>query len=76
MALTRIAWDIAEGEFSNDVFNEEPFLLGSSDQIASYRGGRIGRAKSFTIGIEVPITSGQKRKAIEFMPDPFVKTTE
>ena len=31
-------------------FNEEPFRLGSYDQIANFRGGRAGRAKSFTIG--------------------------
>ncbi|MCY3604098.1 MAG: AAA family ATPase [Chloroflexi bacterium] len=31
-------------------FNEEPFRLGSYDQIANYRGGRAGRAKSFAIG--------------------------
>lgn len=31
-------------------FNEEPFRLGSYGQIANYRGGRAGRAKSITVG--------------------------
>ena len=51
LALNRIAWDIAEGNLIGDFFNEEPFLLGSYDQIASYSGGKAGRAKSFLIGI-------------------------
>jgi hypothetical protein len=64
LALTRIAWDIAEGGFGEDIFNEEPFLLGSYDQIASYRGGRAGRANSFIIGLKVPITGSNKRSEL------------
>ena len=30
-------------------FNDPPFLLGAWDQIASYRGGRAGRSKSFSM---------------------------
>jgi len=52
LALNRIAWDIAEGNLIEDFFNEEPFLLGSYDQIASFGGARAGRAKSFAIGTE------------------------
>ncbi|MBI3895342.1 MAG: DUF3696 domain-containing protein [Acidobacteria bacterium] len=55
LALNRIAWDIAEGNLIEDFFNEEPFLLGSYDQIASYGGGRAGRVKSFVIGIQVQV---------------------
>lgn len=55
LALTRIAWDIAGGDLSQDIFNEEPFLLGSYDQIASFRGGKAGRAKSFSIGVQVSL---------------------
>ena len=55
LALTRIAWDIVQGDLSQDLFNEEPFMLGSYDQIASYRGGRAGRAKSFIIGAQIKI---------------------
>lgn len=57
LALTRIAWDIAQGDLTEDLFNEEPFLLGAYDQIASYRGGKAGRAKSFTIGSQFPFDS-------------------
>jgi len=57
LALTRIAWDIVEGDLREDVFNEEPFMLGSYDQIASYRGGQAGRVKHFTIGLDIPIES-------------------
>lgn len=31
-------------------FNENPFNLGSYEQIATFRGGRAGRAAQFTIG--------------------------
>ncbi len=48
LALTRIAWEMCHGAAAN--FNEEPFLLGAYDQIASSRGGRAGRAPGFTIG--------------------------
>ena len=68
LALTRIAWDIAEGGLGDDIFNEEPFLLGSYDQIASFRGGKAGRAKSFTIGLQVPI-GRQKNKFGELFGD-------
>jgi len=49
LALMRLAWDVAAGITEID-FNEEPFLLGTYNQIASYRQGRSGRAKSFSIG--------------------------
>ncbi len=62
LALSRIAWDIAQGELREDVFNEEPFLLGSYDQIASFRGGKAGRAKSFVIGLELPVRPSQRGK--------------
>ncbi len=62
LALTRIAWDVVEGDLREDIFNEEPFLLGSYDQIASYRGGKAGRAKSFTVGVKVPLPQSLKAK--------------
>jgi AAA15 family ATPase/GTPase len=55
LALTRIAWDIVNLNLTEDIFNQEPFLLGSYDQIATFRGGRAGRVKSFTIGMEADI---------------------
>jgi predicted ATPase len=39
------------GEFpSADSFNKAPFEMGSYETIATYRGGRGGRAESFTVG--------------------------
>src|SRR5207248_2469899 len=52
LAATRIAWDIVAGRGTAD-FNEDPFRLGAFEQIATFRGGRAGRAKSFVIGQEV-----------------------
>jgi hypothetical protein len=51
LALCQIAHAIAQ-RFGKDLpFNEPPFLLGAYDQIASYRGGRAGHTKSFSIKI-------------------------
>lgn len=59
LAATRIAWDLLQGKQNLD-FNEEPFTLGLYDQIASYRGGKAGRAKGFTIGIHAEIEKSRK----------------
>lgn len=39
-------------------FNEEPFELGSFDTIATYKGGKFGRAKYFRIGYRNPSKEG------------------
>jgi len=49
LAGTRLCWDAATEHKTLD-FNEEPFSLGSFDQIAHYRGGKAGRAKHFSLG--------------------------
>jgi predicted ATPase len=36
-----------------NLFNRAPFELGSFDTIATYRGGKFGRAESFSIGWEL-----------------------
>lgn len=36
-----------------NAFNKEPYYLGSFEQIAHYRGGRAGRAKSFCLELEI-----------------------
>jgi hypothetical protein len=56
LAAVRIAWDIATTWGAAD-FNEDPFRLGAYEQIATYRGGRAGRAKSLVIGQEVKLES-------------------
>lgn len=57
LALLRLGWQIAAFGVAQESFdfNEEPFLLGSFEQIATFRGGRGGRARSFTIGVEVSV---------------------
>lgn len=40
------------GDRSEASFNQDPYFLGAYDQIAHYRGGSYGRARSFTLGIE------------------------
>jgi len=69
LALNRIAWDIAEGDLNEDIFNEEPFMLGAYDQIASFRGGKAGRAKSFTVGFDISLKATPKRKTSDLFAD-------
>jgi AAA domain, putative AbiEii toxin, Type IV TA system/Protein of unknown function (DUF3696) len=38
-------------------FNEPPYDLGSFDTIATYKGGKYGRAKNFTLGVRLDQTS-------------------
>jgi hypothetical protein len=52
LALIRVAWDLVHGKDPN--FNEEPFLLGAYDQIASALG-QITRWPAFTIGWDLGI---------------------
>ena len=52
MAMIRALWDVA---YQNRVpdFKEEPYDLGSFDEIAHHRGGRGSRADSFEVGFDV-----------------------
>src|SRR6266581_331960 len=61
LALVRLAWDLCQGVPPLD-FNEEPFLLGAYDQIASFRRGRGGRAQQFCIGAEVISKAPRRRR--------------
>lgn len=54
LSTIRIAWDLLQGKQILD-FNEDPFILGSFDQIATYRGGSVGRAKEFYVGMQIQI---------------------
>jgi len=51
LALTRALWDVAFFYAVPD-FKEEPYDLGSYDEIAHYRGGRSGRAPQFEAGFD------------------------
>ena len=46
LAMLRALWDLGYGYKLPD-FKEEPYDLGSFDEIAHYRGGRGGRAETF-----------------------------
>ena len=52
LAMIRALWDVA---YLNRVpnFKEQPYDLGSFDEIAHFRGGRGGRAESFEAGFEI-----------------------
>ena len=49
MAMIRALWDVAYRRTEPD-FKEEPYDLGSFDEIAHHRGGRGGRATNFEAG--------------------------
>ena len=50
LAMLRAVWDVAFGDRPPD-FKEEPYDLGSFDEIAHYRGGRGGRAGEFRAAV-------------------------
>ena len=59
LAIIRALW-----EFANDYkipdFKEDPYDLGSFDEIAHFRGGRGGRAETFVAGFSTTRTNLQK----------------
>ena len=57
LAMIRALWGIASG-FRVPDFKEDPYDLGSFDEIAHYRGGRGGRSGTFEAGF----SSGSRRK--------------
>lgn len=63
LAATRIAWSIGHKGQMPD-FNEDPFLLGTYEQIAYYQGESTERARFFTIGYE-----DSKKTGIVFRDD-------
>lgn len=58
MALIRALWDVAYQASIPD-FKEEPYDLGSFDEIAYYRGGRAGRADTFEAGFTLQSIEGE-----------------
>lgn len=66
LAATRLAWDVGDGLVEPD-FNEEPFDWGAYDQIAHFRGGRGGRAKTFVIGFERLVDKNKVRVEATFV---------
>ena len=63
MAMIRALWDVAYGRRAPD-FKEEPYDLGSFDDIAHFRGARGGRSDTFEAGFNVlPDVNGKRRPA-------------
>ncbi len=62
LAIIRALW-----EFANDYkipdFKEDPYDLGSFDEIAHFRGGRGGRAETFVAGFSMTRPNLQKEKS-------------
>ena len=58
LAMIRALWDVAYGARIPD-FKEDPYDLGSFDEIAHHRGSRAGRAKTFEAGFY------DKKRAVE-----------
>ena len=52
MAMIRSLWDVAYSSTVTD-FKQDPYDLGSFDEIVHHRGGRGGRATSFEAGFEM-----------------------
>lgn len=60
LGLVHLAWTIgmlgvAPGRVRDVSFNVDPFSFGSYDQIATFRGGRGGLARAFSIGAKVSL---------------------
>lgn len=71
LAIVRLIWELIHikyEKYDRIGFNEEPFMLGSYAQIASYKGGKFGRAKEFMIGCElISKTIKEKKKKIKII---------
>ena len=71
LALLRALDDLAHGSIPD--FKKPPYDLGSFDEIAHYRGGRGGRAETFSAEIAFPSTragrKAERRLAVRFSKD-------
>ena len=66
MALIRALWDVAFDERIPN-FKEEPYDLGSFDEIAHFRGGKGGRANQFESGFTLnPQKQGESNNAFHY----------
>ena len=54
LAMMRVLWDVAANDRSPD-FKEEPYDLGSFDEIAHHRGSRGSRAETFEAAFDTSI---------------------
>ena len=58
MAMIRALWDVAVHSRAPD-FKEDPYDLGSFDEIAHHRGARGGRAGTFEAGFDATYRTGR-----------------
>ena len=65
LAMMRALWDVFF-EFRIPDFKEEPYDLGSYDEIAHHRGGRGGRADGFDAGFSDKFRRRGKNAEIDF----------
>ncbi len=63
MAMIRALWNFAF-EYHTPDFKDDPYDLGSFDEIAHFRGGRGGRATSFSAGFYFTPQNGRNTKRI------------
>ena len=63
LAMLRALWDVAYQQIVPD-FKEEPYDLGSFDEIAHHRGGRGGRADTFEAGFEITPRDKKGRRVV------------
>ena len=63
LAMVRALWDVSFGNRVPD-FKEEPYDLGSFDEIAHYRGGRGGRAGEFDAAVSFDVSTSTRRRGI------------
>ncbi len=63
LAMLRALWNVAYQQIVPD-FKEEPYDLGSFDEIAHHRGGRGGRADTFEAGFEITPRDEKGRRGV------------
>lgn len=68
LAMIRVLWDVAYGRRAPD-FKEEPYDLGSFDEIAHHRSSRGGRADTFEAGFTASQRVIQTDQSAEFVTD-------
>ncbi|MXY81553.1 MAG: DUF3696 domain-containing protein [Gemmatimonadetes bacterium] len=68
MAMIRALWDVAYRR-TDPNFKEEPYDLGSFDEIAHHRGGRGGRAETFEAGFSARRRETRTDREIEVATD-------
>ncbi len=62
LAMIRALWDVAFGDRTPD-FKEDPYDLGSFEEIAHYRGGRGGRAGEFEAAARFDVAEDPSRRS-------------